>query len=290
MSEQKPTEYTTADHHPIAIDAWAPSRKIVDDKDGTRTTLGPSSYLRAINVIEGSANRLQDNAMYSLASRALMATIADQSDRNSHEYISSEIRERYATEIAGDSSPAAMIQMLHEHPAFGAVEIARKTHVAQWDTQSVIDTPVRDSIDSGVAQTRREKSDPKYKIKMFDENGVMVERKRIIRTHYNGEIMTIIRNCLLLDYASADMPLRLKRKMRAEHKTVADRDKDYDYSEESTALRDALEAYVGMRGTSIDGGMQDKPEWAIPLLTTYYSTRADKLKIAPTLSADSDTI
>lgn len=260
------TTFAESPYHPLAPDVWSVA-------DGQAS----SSYQRAIETIQAETDILGDRLCRDLAARALFATVADQSGRNNRYMELSELAQSIPDSesenvyyyMRGDKSPDEMVDFLYSHPNLRAAEIARLTHVNNWDVREVIDQPVRESLDRAPLDTQRVATMPYYKIKMFDPEGAIVERKRVVRKHFGGQVLTVIRNSLLIDYHDATLPDEVYGYVRSEHVKINDRDKDYDYSQESDFLKGALEDHMR------DRQFEDKPTWAVPLLTTYYSTLSE---------------
>lgn len=278
MTKQESIESSLSDYHPLALDTWSltVNKRYVDNGNGESILVGDSSFSMAQKTVEEAVDFIECDVRRSLALRALLATVTDQAARNHRSNLPASMFELYGDAVAGDSSQAKMIAMLHDYPVIGSMEVARRTHYGIWNVQDKVDRPVRASLDS-VPDTGRVYEEPRYKIKIFDDDGAMVERKRTIRKHYGGKILTIVRNCMLVDYHSSDMPDELLEYMIDEQKTTLDRTKDYDYTQESTMLHGALEQYVGYKGELSDGDKSQEPDWVVPFLTTYYSTYADKV-------------
>ncbi len=283
MSEREPNHSTLSDYHPLASDPFKVTKDIytIQSKNGNILVRGRSSYDIALETAHEAVEVIPCDVRRDLAERALLATIANQAWRNNEGNITDEMRDNYPDVIAGDAEPAEMVAMLHEYPGSGALELARTTHVGRWNVQNIIDLPVRRSLDT-VPGTKREASAPRYKIKMFDEDGAAVERKRVVRSHYNGQLLTVLRNTMLVDYHSPEMPDELLDYMTNEHKMLLKK-KTYDYNSETRTLHGFLEKYVSYRsGTQTNQEQIDepnKPDWVIPLLSTYYS--ADASLIGP---------
>lgn len=271
MSELNEAAIYLSDNHPLALDTWGIIYETQRFEAQTTDTLaiGVSSFDMARLTAERAVEQIESETQRALARRALLATVTEQASRNNKGSLSRELLGKYRNEVNGDSDPASMVKMLHEYPIIGAIEIARNTHVGEWNVQQETDQPVRRSLDT-VPDTERvdsENKPPRYKIKLFDDDGAMVERKRVVRSHYDGKILTIIRNCMLIDYHSDEMPSKLRKYMTSEH-SASRKQADYDFTKESKKLKDELENYVTFRESYEES---EKPEWVIPLLTTYYS-------------------
>lgn len=274
MSEQESTARPISDYHPLALDTWNTRGTIDDDQTTAPGVTGESSYITGLKTIDEAVNVIPCEVQRTLAQNALLATLADQAARNHQGNLPLSLVEEYGDAVAGHSDQAKMIAMLNDYPEIGSLEIARNTHIGVWNVQEKVDKPVRASLDT-VPDTIRIHEAPRYKIKLFHEDGAMVERKRTIRSHYGGKILTVVRNCLLVDYYSPSIPDDLLGYMQEEQKKTLDRTKDYDYTQESKALFDALESYVAFKAGQASANGLVKPEWALPLLTTYYSTNAE---------------
>jgi hypothetical protein len=258
MTMSQNHEAPISEIHPLALNPFKP----IHDIEGQKI----NSFMMALRTIDYEVQKIEHDQLQEFASRALYHITTKQAMTN---YADVEPSEEYMEAAVGASDQPTMIRMLHEYPELASVEIARKTHVGVWNVQNIIDKPVRGAIDT-VEDTERVDGKSRYKIKMFDEAGVLIERKNDVRSHFGGKVLTVIRNCLLIDYSSKDMPETLRRYLESEHDTLKsskDNRVDYDYDLVHDQIGAELEDYVQNR--SPDG--KKEPKFVVPLLTTYYS-------------------
>lgn len=230
-------------------------------------------------------SELLEDRLKPAAALGLYARIADHADDNYTHYTEllnhlsqkgHELDDESKERVLGYGTPSDFVAFLRKYPVLGSIEIARRTHPGRWDTGLEVDAHVRADLDarSEELDTQRRKSVPHYKIKGlgYDKNShPMVERKRIVRTHFGGELVTVVRNSLLIDMLSQDIPADIKdfilyrRDMVKNAKQEDGEPAEYDYDEHSDFIKDALEPHMEHREIA------DKPRWAVPQLTTYYT-------------------
>lgn len=267
-------------YHPLALDTWSrvfdATEEVAVDGETQLQVVKVSSYDRAGKVAETQVKKISCEIKRELAHRGLLATIADQAARNNRygelTSLSVEDRNFYQKAMYGEAEPATMTSLLHSFPVLESVEIARLTHVDDWNVWKKIDDPVRRSlIESKDTDSEYLPDSPYYKIKMFHEDGLMVERKRPIIQSFGGSVITVIRNNLLVDYHDPTIPAPVLEYGQSEYEKLQDRKSpEYDFKNESKFLHDSLEAHVQNRAA------HEKPSWVTPLLTTYYSVLAEK--------------
>lgn len=109
-----------------------------------------------------------------------------------------------------------------------------------------------------------------------DQHFVLVDRKRTVRQHFGGSVLTIVRNSIILHDHDADMPSEVRDIVLSEREDARRKRKknepEYGYNTHIPALYDHLEEHLARRDTN------SKPDWIIPILTTYYAVREDKVK------------
>lgn len=289
----------TNEFHPVSLECWKPigetyidpydrHQDVPADTEGAlkiNTTSFDEAARFALNDVD---KNIHDPLVRMMAEQAILGTIGEQVMRNSDSYgrlmlsldsfFDEEKIKREESIFDGSADPAEFVDFLYRNPELEAVEIARRTHVGNWAVRELIDAPVRRNLDSvdGI-ETERSLEASKYKIKQFkfaqDTDGkihrrIVGERKRVVRSHFGGKVLTIVRNSFLLNYEHDAMPDELKEQiLDVDPQNNGDR-YEYDYSQEFDYLREPLEGYI----TNKD--VHNKPEWALPMVTTYYSTLA----------------
>ena len=251
---------------PIALDCWAP---------------GPSSYVQARAVIQDEVSKSSlPERLRKPAEKALYARIADHSNDNYYHFdeLMQSQDEKLQARIAADETfrertlgygtHGELVTFLRDYPLLRSIEIARLTHVNNWETRADIDDVVRADLDtmSGL-ETVEASDDSHYKIKGLiqdDAHMPVVERKRIVRSHFGGSVFTVVRNSLLIDMADAGLPTKLRHSIEEQQLQVR-KARDYNYDAHSKGLKKLLEDHM------IERDPENKPTWAIPLLATYYS-------------------
>ena len=253
ISRKSPMRYV--DHGPIAPDCWQP---------------GPHSYPHALEVIKDRVKNIEHKRKRHMAEIALFGRLAAHSAR-SHSGLA-EVQQsldettlrQYQHVIDGDTKTPDYIRFLHEFPTQNSIEIARLIHPGDWDVREAIDIPVRTALvdPENDLKTQFVASRPHYKIVQFGGtfNMATVDRKRVAMSHFGETILTVIRNSILIDTNHA--PDELREYIFKERVAAA---KGYDYDQHSEVVHDALEDHMRVRE------MENKPRWAIPLMTTYYS-------------------
>lgn len=267
------------DYHPLSLDVWS------QDEHGL------SSYNIAREFAHAESKiAIREPLERDIAESALLATITDQAARNSsalyrfthtpgengtfiHDNKKASDNSYY---LKGGATPDQYVAFLQRNPELEAIEIARRTHVGNWAVRKTIDAPVREYLDDNEdIDTMRTSDEPSiYKIKQFcrasDETETMrrarIERKRIVRQHFGGNVLTVVRNMLLVDYTHPDVPDEVRKTIEDSNPFTSEGGQNYDYDEVCDYLHDPLEPHITGRDSN------SKPEWVKPLLTTYYTT------------------
>lgn len=177
-------------------------------------------------------------------------------------------------------SPAELVSFLLWERDLESIEIGRRTHPLAWDTQEEVDFPIRSSLDQEpFLITQRAKSPPIYRIKDLnavdtsDQSFMQIDRKRTVRRHFGGRVLTIVRNSVVLHNSdpSDRLPDEIQKLIKEERQELRSNPK-YDYDRRSDELEQLLEPHMANRSSD------DKPAWIVPLLTTYYSVKIDAVK------------
>lgn len=198
---------------------------------------------------------------------ALYANLTYQAYRNGRKDQTAPISDPILREDAlrGDIMPCDMVNLLHDYPMIESAELARLTHVGNWDTNSLIDDPVREDL----LQTSSEPSeqDSYYTINILSSkhpHEVGIGRKRVLFRHFGGEVLTIITNNLLVDLRDKSLPRDFRISLRD---YVKDR-KEFRYADHHKFLRTSLEDQL------TNPNCDQKESGLIPLSTVYYATQA----------------
>ncbi len=213
---------------------------------------------------------------------ALHARIVSQSDANNIQYqgIYHKVDDDDFDYIRGNKPPSELVGYLMWHDELESIEIGRRTMPRVWNTKPFVDGPIRSDLDNAkVLATKKRKSPALYRTKnlnLNDESGkyfVQIDRKRVVRQHFGGRVLTVVRNSIVLHNSNTESPLpRDVRLLIQGERERAKNDRDYDYDEHRNELGEYLEPYVLTRN---DG---EKPAWMIPILTTYYAVKEEALK------------
>ena len=261
------------DHGPIALDSLRP---------------GDHSYTNALKVIGERVEVIEDAYQRQLAHGALMSLALRQTARNQGRFSATRLdlskaeMAQYDNVIGGYANAADYVKFLAEYPQQVAIEDARLIHPNDWHVRDAIDTPVRGSLTEPGAGLDTELSTEKshYKIAQFSDSlsediplSIVVDRKRIVMSHFGGSILTVVRNSMLIDTRLAPESLRdhifeeqaVRRQIEKERGT-------YDYDQHSAVIEGELEEYL--RARNLDA----KPEGVIPLMTTYYSALKEEIQ------------
>ena len=251
------------DHGPIAPDCWQP---------------GPHSFHNASKVIGERVKAIKNERKREMADLALLGRLATHSSRNHGGFtrvqhtLDDTDRQKYQDVINGEADAPAYIRFLHAYPAQKSIEIARLIHPGDWDVRGAIDAPVRTSLADPQHEldTQFLSRESHYKIVQFGDvfDMATVERKRVSMSHFGGNVLTVVRNSVLIDTNHA--PEDLKTHILHEKEKAAK--ENYDYDQHSDEIRLALENHMRVRVAN------DKPRWAIPLMTTYYSALKEEIE------------
>lgn len=167
------------------------------------------------------------------------------------------------------------------------IEMARHTHIGIWDTEDVIDAPVRrDLVNARDLDTWLIEGQPYYKLKYTDKdgNGEIIERKRLVATHngspYEGSetLWTIRRDMMLIDFIAikelikgsddgrsnglSSEQLDAHRLMYSIKKATSNAE-NRNYNMRTARMNTVLEPII-------DKPIDLRPGYIRPLLTTYY--------------------
>lgn len=249
---------------PLALDCWRPE--------------GPNSYIQARDVITQRVDESQlPSRLKTIAALALDMRLARQAERNSTHFanLTKQIVEGveqpcddYERLISGEASPTELVQFLQRYPIVGAVEIARLTHVGDWESRDVIDYPVRSELDqsSDTIGTRYQKSDVTYKVAQMDVDNqayATIYRSRVMRSQFGGAAYVIAQGNMLLDISSPDMPDELREHIHDLDKETRDPKGRNVYKIPSLVVAEHVEPVVKTANND------DAPAWVFPLGTTY---------------------
>lgn len=247
---------------------------------------GPNSNRAAFDAVDyvfDSENELilkNNPSLIRFAKSALYGRIIDQSESNYCQYLRVEphLTEAHTDYIQGNKSPDELTMFLYATDALQSIETGRRTEI-HWGCYPMIDRSVRHNLDSNpLLYTRSIKSKPVYRIKNLnlsenpDQYYVLVDRKRTVRQHFGGKVLTIVRNSFILHNDSDDgMPADVQRYISSQ-RDYARRVKDYDYNQHSELLQQSMEAHV------IEKCSSAAPGWILPVMTTYYAVRRGQMK------------
>jgi hypothetical protein len=253
---------------PLALNPWAdPS--------------APNSYLAAREAVDMVFNPERDaflRAHPELAEftrGALYGIIMEQSERNfeQFEHVRPILTKNHDDYVKGRLGPADLTLFLHATVPLNSIETARRTE-KEWNTYHAVDGPVRHDLDEHpLLYTKAIKSEPVYHIKnlnlmgVADQQSILVNRKRTVRQHFGGEVLTIVRNSFVLHNRDDEELPRDIRVLIHEEREKARHDGNYKYRVHFDTLRDHMENYI------INRSHGDKPGWMMPLMTTYYAAR-----------------
>lgn len=261
------------DYGPIALDSRRP---------------GEHSYSNALGVIGERVTNIDESYQRELAHAALMSLVLKQTVRNqgqfsaTQESLDEDELALYDAVIGGDAETHEYVHFLRCYPQQLSVEGARLIHPNDWDVRDFIDAPVRDALTQSRAELDTELmlTGSYYKIAQFSDSlfaddplSVTVDRKRVVMSHFGGEILTIVRNSMLIDTSSA--PDDLRRYIVDEQKRrdlLTEKKKGYDYDRHDAVIGNELESHLRLRN------IEEKPAWIIPLMTTYYSALKSEIK------------
>lgn len=265
----------TADIAPLALLSWSSES---------------NNYLDLLSTIESECSSIDDLALREFSISCLRGKLAHDADANNGHLSSYLPRigstleqdmfiDEHIRDLGGINTPYGQVNFLHDHLGIESTEIARRTHVGSWDTYENIDQEVRSSLDQSGIDTKPDK-DPvaRYKIRQFSEEAeviklreessliVGVERKRKVRSHFGGRVVTVAKNFLALDtHPAYGMPEDLRVHLYNLDGIRRNTPKQFSYDANNRTVRTHLEPHIESFSKT------DKPEWATPLVTTYYS-------------------
>jgi len=258
-----------ANNRPLALRSWTAQR---------------NSYTEAVQAVGDALHEQhsRDPALDKFIDVTLHQRVFSQSGANWDQYRAIE------TTVTGDETdyvegmrlPSELVGYLLWHENLQSIETGRRTHPYDWNVGETFDKPIRADLDSApFLGTRRQKSPTLYRFKNLnltdtsEQYTVQVDRKRTIRRHFGGRVLNIVRNSVVLHDTDPNdgLPEGIKALIQAE-RDRARSDKEYDYDDHSTELREYLEAHLSRRATA------GKPSWVTPILTTYYAAKIDAVK------------
>lgn len=262
------TKIYTPDIAPLALDAWGD---------------GENGYNQLRSTAENEVSNIENHTVSNFALGCLLGRIAHDANSNAthlDKFLSTlsmeqqrMFREKHASILAGDAEPHDFVSFLYDNPGIVSAEIARRTHANVWNTRREIDNSVRTSLSLLGEDTAKNKFDPRYKIRQFSEDPdnllVMIDRKRTVRTHFGGDVLTTLKNSLIVDTTDATIPSTLRRYLVDQKRHSVSNHENFRYDDARSEIASALEPH--MKDREIDG----KPTWATPLVTTYYSHVAE---------------
>lgn len=264
-------------NRPLALNPW--------DMKGLNSYVAALSAVDEILDPEVDVDLRDRPELLEFMKNSLYERIASQSQENHRQYqhvlpILTEAHDKY---IQGAKSPSELTLFLYVTDRLESIETARRTS-RHWNMYTEVDRPVRDDLDShALLYTTSLKSEPLYRVKNLninnvnDEHFVQIDRKRTVRQHFGGAVLTIVRNSLVLHDTHGSMPNEIRRFIDEQRETALDQSRretgtDYDYDMHSDLLRDHLEEHVTHRSSNI------QPSWATPISTGYYAAKREFVK------------
>lgn len=271
-------EYDMSRCRPIPADVW---KATGED--------GQPYHLYAMKMIDARVDfALSDDRLPewsgSFVKQALYIALTKQEDRNSR-ILSIEKPptndERWQAMLAAEAMPDELVALrrhLGRRATGLGMELARHTHIGIWDTEDTIDAPVRRSlVNNRNLLTRLVEGQPVYKIKAAHDNGTIVERKRVVMTHYGSphkqreQFWTVRRDVMLVDFDGLDkviadepVPNGQSREMQqATEFRESLKGRNSDYVMRVSELNDKFEPLI-------DQPIDLRPGYLYPLLTTMY--------------------
>ncbi len=258
-------------NRPLALNSWV-------DMSGS------NSYLAAIEAVDAVFDKRHDplfqqhpNLMHFIVS-SLYERIASQSRENYDQYAVVEARLTGADidYIQGNKQPAELVSFLDKVDDLPSIEIGRRTlHPGMRQINDLIDKPIRQNLDqANYLETTARKSAPLYRIKNLnvvddsEQYYAQIDRKRVVRQHFGGQVLTVVRNSIVLHNDAKNLPAPIRDIIRTEREKARAVQK-YDYDQHSEELLEHVDAHLPDR---MDSGL---PLWMVPILTTYYSVKSD---------------
>lgn len=255
---------------------------------------GPNSNRAAFDAVDFVFDPEKDEflknntSLTKFTKGALYARIIDQSQSNYSQYlrVQPHLTDAHSDYVQGNKEPDELTMFLYVTSALQSIETSRRTN-REWDMYSAVDLPVRDSLDTNpLLYTQPIKSTPLYRIKNLnltdkpDHDYVLIDRKRTVRQHFGGKVLTIVRNSFVLHNDANDrMPSDIRRYIHMQREN-ARRVENYNYDQHSDALREYMEDHV------INRSKGQKPGWMLPVMTTYYAVRRNQMKAMQLLEFD----
>lgn len=247
---------------PLGLDTWR--------KDG--------GYLASLDEIESQLDRFDHigkSHCKEMGAIALRANLAHQAERNGRKStLIPENSPHHEGALTGDIMPSDMVRLLQEYPDLQSAELARLTHVGVWDTNDIIDDPVRLDLLADSLETEVTGDSSYYTINMLNPdrpNEIGIGRKRVVYEHFGGQVLTVITNNLLIDLSDKTS---LDRQFRLDLRAYVKNPKKFNYAHHHGFLRDNLESQL--RNPDCD----TKSSGLIPLSTIYYGTLSSERKNA----------
>lgn len=229
------------------------------------------NYPEALGFANTQINRLDAlgrSHIKDFGGAALFASLARQAHRNiaagKLKVADPDLLDRLESGLA---TPAESVRVFQDNPLLPSMEIARLTHVGDWQTNEAIDIPVRDDLFSMLdANTQQLRTDATYRIssvaQLHSPEAVCVQRKRETLSHFGGAVLTKVVNSVLVDLTDKVPETRDLRKVI--HQAVI---RGIDTSKKNPELAEHLEDHMRLRD------VDEKPSPLIPLSTIYYVTR-----------------
>lgn len=169
--------------------------------------------------------------------------------------------------------PHEAVGLLDSQSSMKSIELARLTHLGDWDTNDKIDTPVRHDLEQGDIDTVALHYDSYFKLVGIDKtqapSTIEVKRKREVYSHLGGGVLSVVVNHILVDLTDKSPETRDLRK--SVHDSLASfRGGDIYTDKRRHYLRETLESFMRTK----DSGQI--PGSIMPLSTIYYATRASE--------------
>lgn len=277
------------DNRPLALNPW-----VAD---------GPNSYTAAIDAVNKAIDPERDSFLASnieltqFMQHALYDRITSQSQANYEQFkrVEPHLSAAHEPYIQGDMMPSDLVLFLYATRGLESIEIARRTH-HDWNVYTTVDEPIRKNLDQNpILYTNSIKSDPLYRIKNLniinhvDDYYAQVDRKRTVRQHFGGKVLTIVRKSLVLHNHNGKMPREVRQHIREEREKVLndrrarEKDSSYNYDKHSMILYDHLEDHI------LNTRVEKHMSWAVPILTNYYSVKRRYVKADQLLKFDTSS-
>lgn len=245
---------------PLGIDSWHP------DNFGAALSIA-QSQIENFHAI-GKSHCAE------LGGAALQGSLTEQAARNNkiHGLSIDDKETRYRLRM-GLCQPDEAVRLFHGQPDIDSMEIARLTHVGDWDTNEKIDIPVRTALhEAEDIDTQPLPSDAYYKIRTFGYYEQLpdiahIARKREVASHFGSSVLTVVVNNILIDLKDKHRDSRALRV--ALHQEARQTEGKFDRNTRHGYLHDMLDDQVRTRA------MDKKPSALIPLSTIYYVTRPE---------------